>query len=540
MSRRNDEFDAVVIGAGHNGLAAACYLADAGLDVSVLEAGSEIGGMTASGRPIPEAPNHVVNYCAVDLAFFPSCPVAKELELHRYGLRTVPADPAYVYLHPDGASLALWHDPKRTADEIRRFSEPDATAFLEYAEFLDALLDLALPVMSAHPIHPDFRAVTKVTRGAARHRKKLRKIGSFCFASGAEVIDCRFQHPVIRSALYALGAGVGPIDAPGTSMTHLGLAFLHRTGFLRPVGGMQSVPDALANRLRAAGGRVLTSSPVAEILVSSNAVEGVRLTDGKCIRARHVIATCDPGKALIELLPVTALSPEMTSRAHQIPMNASGVGQMKVDLALSGRIGLSRHQRRRTDDLDLRVPSCLIGSPDNTNRSFRNSAAGLLPEAEDITIWAVVPTALPLLPSCAALSESWLEGMQRPSGRGDCGSDGRVFPRHRGARVGSLGGDTGGYGATHELDFRLRSPRRLRPYAVRTPPACGWIRRVFASRARSLPRGFWQPSWWRGDRHAWSLVSVRGDPSPSAPPIDQTVMESGGGRWNCITRRGDE
>jgi phytoene dehydrogenase-like protein len=394
VSRRNDEFDAVVIGAGHNGLAAACYLADAGLDVSVLEAGSEIGGMTASGRPIPEAPNHVVNYCAVDLAFFPSCPVAKELELHRYGLRTVPADPAYVYLHPDGASLALWHDPKRTADEIRRFSEPDATAFLEYAEFLDALLDLALPVMSAHPIHPDFRAVTKVTRGAARHRKKLRKIGSFCFASGAEVIDCRFQHPVIRSALYALGAGVGPIDAPGTSMTHLGLAFLHRTGFLRPVGGMQSVPDALANRLRAAGGRVLTSSPVAEILVSSNAVEGVRLTDGKCIRARHVIATCDPGKALIELLPVTALSPEMTSRAHQIPMNASGVGQMKVDLALSGRIGLSRHQRRRTDDLDLRVPSCLIGSPDNTNRSFRNSSAGLLPEAEDITIWAVVPTAL--------------------------------------------------------------------------------------------------------------------------------------------------
>ena len=125
-----NEHDVIVIGAGHNGLVAANYLADAGLDVLVVEGHHKIGGMTTSGPEIPGAPDHIANHCAIDFLFWNMYPVAQELELHRYGLRTIEAQPSYAYLHPDGeTSIAIWRDVKRTADEIRRFSRPTPRHF---------------------------------------------------------------------------------------------------------------------------------------------------------------------------------------------------------------------------------------------------------------------------------------------------------------------------------------------------------------------------------------------------------------------------
>jgi choline dehydrogenase-like flavoprotein len=100
-------YDVLIIGGGHNGLTTACYLAKAGLEVAVLEAADQIGGMTASGTPISTAPQHVVNYCAADLLFWLSSPVDRELELDRFGLKKIVVDPSYVYLHPDGASTSI-------------------------------------------------------------------------------------------------------------------------------------------------------------------------------------------------------------------------------------------------------------------------------------------------------------------------------------------------------------------------------------------------------------------------------------------------
>jgi len=76
----NSNHDVVIIGAGHNGLTTACYLTRQGLDVVVVEAADEVGGMTASGTPIAKAPHHVINYCAADLLFWQTSPVERELE----------------------------------------------------------------------------------------------------------------------------------------------------------------------------------------------------------------------------------------------------------------------------------------------------------------------------------------------------------------------------------------------------------------------------------------------------------------------------
>lgn len=386
--------DVVIIGGGHNGLTAAGYLAGHGLDVVVLEGAEQLGGMTASGSPIPNAPEHTVNYCAADLLFWQSSPVEKDLQLAKHGLGKIAVDPSYVYLHPDGASIAVWHDPRKTAAEIARFSRHDATAYIEYAEFLDALFDIAFPYMLTNPGLPDQRTLLTLAKGAFRHRKRLGAFGSFLLASGEETIEQRFEHPITRSLLYCLCAGANPITVHGTSVTHLFLAFLHRYGTARPIGGMQAIPDSLANSLRSRGGTIRTSSPVDEIIVSRNRAVGVRLVDGSTINARKaVVSTADPRTTLGRLLPAGTLPPELESRVSHIPSNSAGAGAMKTDLALSGRVRLSRHEKWRGDGLDLRMPAVLVGTSEQIRRGWTKAAAGIVPDVDDVALWPVVANA---------------------------------------------------------------------------------------------------------------------------------------------------
>src|SRR4051812_49627514 len=115
--------DVVVVGAGHNGLVAACYIARAGHDVLVVEQASTAGGMTATNPMAPEAPGHLINEASIHASLFRTTNIDAELGLSkRFGLRMRPIDPAHVHLGPDGESIAMWRDPQRTADEIRHFS----------------------------------------------------------------------------------------------------------------------------------------------------------------------------------------------------------------------------------------------------------------------------------------------------------------------------------------------------------------------------------------------------------------------------------
>lgn len=395
MSAASMTADVVVIGAGHNGLVAANYLVDAGRDVVVLEAAEKIGGMTGSDALIPEAPGHMVNTCAADLLFWQKSPVAAELRLAEHGLRTIPVDPSYVYLHPDGASIAVWQDPRKTADEIRRFSAHDADAYLEYCRFLEALSEIAVPFMMMNPVWPGLAGLRTLAGGALRQRRELRNFVSFLLASGEESIEQRFEHPVTKALLYCLCAGANPIEAAGTSVTHLFLAMVRQGGATRPIGGMQAIPDALATRLRSIGGQVHTSTTVREILITDGRAAGVRLADGREIRAREaVLATCDPRTLLGRLLPSGTLSPELENRARHIPSSSAGAGAMKSDLALSGRLALAKHEKWRGDGLDLRLPAGLIGTPEGIRRGYRKAAAGLVPEPDEIGIWSVLLNAV--------------------------------------------------------------------------------------------------------------------------------------------------
>ena len=386
--------DMIVVGAGHNGLVAANYLANVGLDVLVVEASDEIGGMTMTAPMIAEAPHHLINHCAVDPILWGAGPPARDLALEDHGLNWVKVDPAFVYLHPDGASIAFWRDPRKTADEIRHFSQADAGAYLEFVEFLDAFYDLIFPLMCTNPARPDLRTIVKVVRAAVRHRKHLANLAQFMLASGKEVIAEQFEHPVVRSALHVACGATMPSTQPGSTLQFLLLAAVHRVPCLRPVGGTQAIPDALARRLESRGGSITTGSGVSEIRVEGGRAVGVVLNDGREIDATHgVLTSCDPQQTLLHLLPKGTLPDRVEHRARAIPSNGSGWGQMKIDIAASARIDLSRFQARRADGLDLRLSSHWIGTEEGIERSYAASAAGIMPAADDLVFYNAVPSA---------------------------------------------------------------------------------------------------------------------------------------------------
>ena len=390
------EYDIVVIGAGHNGLVAANYLCDAGFSVIVVEANERIGGMTSTSTPISAAPRHLINNFSIDSFFWDSFPPSRELQLHRYGLNLVELDPGHLYLHPGGGSIAFFKDPTRTADDIRRFSAHDARAYLEFVPSLQAFAELAMQMGKTNPTRPDMPTLVDTVRRAFGVRHELGQFLPLTLKSISETIAERFTHQVVRDALHASSGSTIPNDISGTGVAFTWIGNMHRHVCRRSIGGVQAIPDALATRLLSKGGSVRTGSPVAEITVGDDdRASGVRLADGSYVRAhRAVLATCDPRTTLDKLLPNGALPESTQAAVRSIPVNNLGYGQLKVDLALSGRTTMKRHQAWRHDDLDVRRPTHMIGTEAGMRRLFARSAAGLLPDPGDHVVWSVIPTSL--------------------------------------------------------------------------------------------------------------------------------------------------
>jgi phytoene dehydrogenase-like protein len=384
-----EKCDAVVIGAGHNGLVAAGYLARAGRKVAVVEAGDRLGGMTTSGAFIPEAPGHIVNPCAVDIISMLHSQIFKDLELRKHGLEIIKPDPSYVYLHPTGETLALWKDPKRTAAEIAKFSPGDAKEFLGFIELLDALVAAVLPVMGLDFARPDIKAVWRSAKAGFKHRKKFSDLVSLLLNSATTAIDERFEHEITKSAMGQIAAGAGPIDREGSGLGFLLLILLSRVGVGRPIGGMQSLTTALVRGLEANNGAVQANAAVAEILHANGKTQGVRLADGRVIEAPSVISSCDPIVTLVDLIEGDIVDRKTRARLEHSSANGAGSGPFKIDMALDAQIATVRH--RRDDDVDLRIPTLLIGDYDCVRNAYAQAAKGEVPD--DPALWIVAPSA---------------------------------------------------------------------------------------------------------------------------------------------------
>jgi phytoene dehydrogenase-like protein len=370
--------DVIVVGAGHNGLVAACYLARAGRDVLVVEAADVIGGCTTTAD-IPGAPGYSTNPCAFDVIALRISTIGRDLELARHGYREVEVDPCYIALGHNAESLAFWRDPRRTAAEIARFSVRDARAFTDLMRELDHVADAMLPMMLTNPTKPDRSALTSALKAAGRHPKSFTRLLGLLSGSAAQALRERFEHPVVRGTLAMLANFGSPVTTDGSGVNLMVLPLICRAGMSRPLGGLGALTAALATDLRDHGGRIRTGARVRELTVRAAKVTGVQLATGEILEAPIVLTACDPRTALRDLLPAGVLDRPHAARAAAIPVMNDGCTHFRVDLALDGKLALPQHAAWRADGLDLRKPSHMLGDLDEICDAIAEARQGRIP-----------------------------------------------------------------------------------------------------------------------------------------------------------------
>ena len=374
--------DVVVVGSGHNGLVAAAYLAKAGLDVLVVEASPTAGGMTSTNPFAPEAPEYMINEASIQASLFRTTTIDRDLGLSRnYGLRQTVIDPAHFQLSADGASLGLWRNPRKTAGELEYFSKKDARALLELYEVIDAAVEIGLPMMQTSVTEPEIKNILKSARAVVKNRKQLVALGRWMSSSQAEAVEESFEHDMIRAPLLT-SLPFMPFDADMSGWSLIYLGVLSKYGVAMFHGGTGSLPKALIGVIKDNHGDVITSSPVEELIVTNNRCTGVRIRGGAEIRARRAVLTaCSPKTTLTRLLPRGVLEPKKQNAADHIPTRKRGIADAKVNVALSGRVDMSRHEKWRGDGIDLRQACNCYHTYEQALEAARSCVRGKVPDA---------------------------------------------------------------------------------------------------------------------------------------------------------------
>jgi phytoene dehydrogenase-like protein len=331
--------DVVVIGAGHNGLVAAAYLARAGLRTVVLERREVVGGACVSEELWP---GFQISRAAYVVGLLRPA-VLRELGLEARGLRLLRREPASFTPLPDGRGLLLGADQRASCDSIRQLSARDAERYPAWERFLDAVAREIEPLLDAPPPDParlawrDLPLLARLARGAFRLRRELPQALELLLGPARPVLERWFESEALRATL-ATDAVIGafaPPSAPGTGYVLFHHA-MGETGGARGVwayveGGMGRLSLALADAARAAGAEIRTGAPVARVEVAGGRVAGVALEGGGAVEARTVVSGADPQRTLLGLVGREHLPDDFARGVAALDFRSPS---LKINLAL--------------------------------------------------------------------------------------------------------------------------------------------------------------------------------------------------------------
>jgi phytoene dehydrogenase-like protein len=334
------EYDAIIVGGGHNGLATAAYLGRAGLKTLVLERRDVLGGAAVSEHPWS---GYTVSTLSYVLSLMPP-EVIRELELYRHGLTLYPLAADYYVPFPDGSHLLLTKNPAQAKIEIGKFSEKDAEVWPVFSAYLAKIARLVRPLLLMTPPAVGAKTPSDLLE-LARFAWKLKGLdvqgtGDFVKVmtlSVAELLDEWFESPQVKAARCVSGA-IGTYGGPYTPGTAYVLLH-HYIGeidgqmaewaFVR--GGTGAVSEAIAADAREHGAEIRTGARVGRILVEGGRATAVALSDGTELRARAVVSNAHPKITFCELVDATQLPPDFVRAIDRYKTRS---GTVKVNLAL--------------------------------------------------------------------------------------------------------------------------------------------------------------------------------------------------------------
>ncbi len=314
-------YDCVVVGAGHNGLICACYLAKAGKRVLVIERRPIVGGAVCTEEIVPGYKFDVGSSAHI---MFRSTPIMDELGLAAHGLEYIEMDPWGFYPVPGtDQGISFYRDLGKTCESIAQISARDAEAYRDFIERFGELNEGIFETFLKPPTPGGiFATIFKRNLWKGRSRKLWSSLDTTrqLMTSYGRLIEETFESEPVRAALGWLAAQSGPPPEEIATGDLVGwTAMIHKHGAWRAKGGSGALTQALARCLKALGGEIVLDAPVERIAAGAGGGARFEVRTGQgAFRARTVAAACHVQTTFLKLLDRELCPPELRRRVEHL------------------------------------------------------------------------------------------------------------------------------------------------------------------------------------------------------------------------------
>ena len=331
------DYDAIIVGGGHNGLVTAWYLARGGLSVLLLEHRDILGGACITEELIPGYRFSACSY----ICHLLQAQVIDDLKLRRHGFEVFHLDPNHFHPFPAGRGMLIWDDIARTQDEIARFSKHDAKAYPRWLEFWDN----AAGIIHRHFLKPPptMAELSAEVRGTAEEPV----LEQLLTTNMRTIVTNFFENDAVQGA-FIQAQDVGDVRAPGSALCYAHIkcnAFSKPENFGVVKGGMGGITQAMARATRELGVDIQTNTTVSHIIIEQSKAHGVVLSNGTHIRSRIVISNADPKRTFLHLIRSEDLE---NTFVHAVKRLKTNTAYLKFHAALSALPDFSAHLEHDT------------------------------------------------------------------------------------------------------------------------------------------------------------------------------------------------